>query len=195
MLKQSISTLKNLLGRSAATADVRGKRFVAVIDCVLNQNARDAGAACFPAMNFELLQLCQRHGVGVLQMPCPEMAALGPERKRLPGQSLREALASAPGRACCRDLAADTADRIEGFLASGCELLAVLGGNPRSPGCAVLEVADGLGSESGIFMQALQGELRRRGREVRFRGMRDHDPELLRHDFAWFQELLGSLRK
>ena len=195
MLKKPISTLKNLLGRSAASADVRGRRFIAVIDCVLNQNARDAGAACFPAMNFELLQLCQRHGVGVLQMPCPEMAALGPERKRLPGQSLREALASAPGRACCSELAADTADRIEGFLESGCELLVVLGGNPRSPGCAVLQGADGLCSESGIFMQALQEELRRRGREVRFRGIRDHDPELLRHDLVWFQELLGPLRK
>jgi predicted secreted protein len=175
--------------------DCRSGRFVAVIDCVLNQNVRDAGAASFPALNFELLQMCHQHRLGILQIPCPEMAALGPERKRLPGQSLLEALNSESGRGKCRTLAVEVADRIDACLAQGSELVAILGGNPRSPGCAVHEGPDGLRDESGVFMKALQKELRSRGQEALFKGMRDYDPDLLRDDLAWFQKLLEPIRK
>ena len=195
MLEKSVRRIKELLGFAEVPQDGRGRRFVAVIECMLNQNARDAGAACFPAMNCELLQLCHEHGVGILQMPCPEIAALGFERKRAPGQSLRDALDSEGGRSRCRTLATEMADRIEGYLAQGCELTAVLGGNPRSPGCAIHNGPDGLREESGVFMKALHDELRRRGHETDFRAMRDHDPQLLREDLAWFQERLSPLRK
>ena len=86
--------LKRLFGRfvsdsSALPVDRRSRRFVAVIECILNQNARDLGAACCPAINIELLNLCHEHEVGVMQMPCPEIAALGFKRARAPGQSIR----------------------------------------------------------------------------------------------------------
>lgn len=192
MPQKPFVAVKNLLRRikPAHAQDARNGRFVAIIDCILNQNARDAGAARFPAMNFELLQLCHRHNIGILQMPCPEIAALGFERKRQPGRSIRDALDTETGRNCCQALAVETADRIETYLAQGCELAAVLGGNPRSPGCAVHGGPEGLQDESGIFMKALQKELRCRGREAAFMGIRDHDPELLRQDLARFRELL-----
>jgi predicted secreted protein len=184
-----------LTEKESKASDSRSHRFVVVIDCVLNQNVRDTGAARFPAMNFELLQMCHRHGLGILQIPCPEMAVLGPGRERLPGQSLRAALDSGDGRCKCRTLAVEVADRIVACLAQGSELVAILGGNPRSPGCAVHEGSDGLRDESGVFMKALQAELRERGLEALFKGIRDHDPELLREDLAWFQERLGPFRK
>ena len=195
MLQKPINALKGLLGLSTPPADARGHRFVAVIACALNQNARDAGTARFPAMNFALLQLCHQHGVGVLQMPCPEIATLGFARQRPPGQSLREAMASETGRGSCCTLARDVANSIEAYTAHGCELLAVLGGNPLSPGCAVHPGEDGLHAESGVFMLALQTELRRRGSNAAFRGIRDHDPELLREDLAWLQDVLEPARK
>ena len=188
MLQQSISVLSRLLGRTHVPSDNRNHRFVAVIECTLNQNARDAGAACFPAMNFELVQLCCRHGVGILQMPCPEIAALGCGRERRPGQSLRQALDGEAARCRCAALAEDVASRIADYIAGGCQLLAVLGGNPLSPGCAVHAGPDRLNEASGVFMHALQAELRRRGCDPLFRGMRDHDPDLLREDLAWLRE-------
>lgn len=194
MLRKPIATLKALLGIVTPAADCRGRRFVAVIECALNQNARDAGAACFPAMNLELLHLCHGHNVGILQMPCPEIAALGFARKRPAGQGLRQALDSEHGRSRCRALAMETADRIEGYLSQGCELLAIVGGNPRSPGCAIHHGTEGLTEESGIFMKALQEELRRRGHEVVFQPMRDYDPQLLQQDLAGFQDLLAFPR-
>ena len=180
-LKQAVKRIMSPC-RPYRVNDARSYRFVAVIDCILNQNVRDCGAARFPAMNFELLQLCHEHKVGVLQMPCPELAALGFKRARKPGQTIREALDDEAGRRCCAELACSVADRIETYRAEGCQLLAILGGNPRSPGCAVHLGNDGLHADSGVFMQELHEELRRRGMETVFMSIRDHDPELLKKD-------------
>jgi predicted secreted protein len=185
--------LRKLVGSPrmpAAVPDPRSRRFVAVIDCILNQNARDCGAATFPAMNFRLLALCHEHQVGVLQMPCPEIAALGFKRQRKPGETIREALDTDAGRRHCEQIAREVADRIAAYLAEGYVLLAILGGNPRSPGCAVPESEDGALVDSGVFMTALEAELRNRKLRARFKGIRDYDPQLLEQDLQWFSELL-----
>ena len=184
--------LGSLRRRFAAegAADCRGGRFVAVIDCIVNQNVRDRGAARFSAMNFPLLALCHETGVGVWQMPCPEIAALGFRRERPPGMTIRQALESDAARQACSELAASVAERLQQQIGEGFELLAVLGGNAASPGCAVHDAGEALAPESGIFMMALQGELRRRGIEVPFHAMRDASPELLDEDIAHFRQLL-----
>jgi len=184
--------LKNLINRNRSVhgADARERRFVAVIDCILNQNARDAGAARFPAMNFELLKLCHEYDVGIIQMPCPEIAVLGFKRVRLPGQSIRDALDTQSARQRCAEIANEIADRIEACLAAGDVLLAVLGGNPQSPGCAVHDGDAGLLNKSGILMQELEAEFRNRNLTATFKGIRDHDPELLEHDLQWLRDAL-----
>ena len=67
---------------------------------------------------------------------------------------------------------------------------AVVGGNAASPGCAVHDAGEALAPGSGIFMLALQAELRRRGIEVPFQAMRDASPDLLDEDIAHFRQLL-----
>jgi predicted secreted protein len=187
--------LKRLLRRVApapaiaSPVDARGRRVVAVIECVLNQNARDAGAADSPAMNWALLSLCHDHGIGVVQLPCPEIACLGMARSRAPGLSLREALETEDGQALCALLAVDAANRLQGYVAAGCEVLAVLGGNRQSPGCAVCLEGDTLRPTSGLLMRALQSELRGRGLEIPFRGLRDAEPAALAQDLAWLEAL------
>jgi predicted secreted protein len=193
-----LTLLKSLINSSRGAGraqDSRGKRFVAVIDCILNQNARDAGAARFPAMNFELLHLCHEHHVGILQMPCPEIAALGFKRTRQPGQTIRDALDTETGRRRCAQLAAEVVDRIEAYLAEGNQLMAILGGNPQSPGCAVHVSDAGVATNSGVFMKELQAELDRRNLKATFKGIRDHDPELLAQDITWFRELLAPTQE
>lgn len=176
--------------RRPAAVDRRGRRLVLVIDCILNQNSRERGAESFPALNFELVALCHAHQVGILQMPCPEIAALGFRRERPPGQSLRDALDTPPARAVCRRLAGEVADRLAAYLAEGYELLAVLGGNQLSPGCAVSQAKDDGTPEnkSGIFIAALQDELRLRCVDAAFRGIRDATPGLLEADLRWLRE-------
>ena len=177
---------------AAEAVDGRSHRFVAVIDCILNQNARDAGAARFPAMNIELLQLCHEQQVGVLQMPCPEIAALGIKRAREPGQGIRAALDTCEGRRRCDELAAEIVGRIVAYCAEGYEFIGIVGGNPQSPGCAVHHdqfSSPALTGESGLFMQSLQAEFGKRGIAARFMAIRDHDPAQLAEDMCSLREV------
>jgi predicted secreted protein len=174
---------ERLFGRK----DVAGRRVVALIECHLNQNARDPGAARYPAVNDALLDLLRGHEVGLLQIPCPEMFCLGLPRERPAGTSIRENLE--PGKA--RYLAAQVADRIEEYVRHGRKVVAILGGDIQSPGCAVHVTGSGLDPErSGIFMLALHEVLESRGIDVPFRGIRESDPDTFAADLAWIDTTL-----
>ena len=175
--------------------DNRSMRIIAVINCVLNQNARAPGAAVFPGMNTKVIDVLKRHDVGVLQMPCPEMVCLGLPRSRPEGVSIRDVLDTREGRECCRRLSVFVADQIQEFLKNGFKVLAVLGGDVNSPGCAVhtseedeCELVEG----SGVFMEGLQLELSKRDIRMPFRGIRDSDFEKLMEDIAWLDRLLAG---
>jgi predicted secreted protein len=167
---------------------------VFLIECLLNQNARDRGAAESPAVERALIDLLLSAEVGLAQIPCPEIACLGFERERAPGQSLKQALEAEQPAACCRHLAEISARRIQTYLQQGYAVMAILGGNEQSPGCAVHtaeEQEDRLTEGSGVFMQALAQELAQRGCQIPFRGIRDADPNLLEQDLRWLQGRLS----
>ena len=165
---------------------------VAVIECLVNQNVRDAGAANSAAMCWDLMTLCHAHGAGLMVMPCPEVACLGPLRERPAGVSIDAAMRTEAGRQSCAALARAVADRVQASLLAGNEVLAVLGGNEQSPGCAVHRPAAPKGLRSGALIQALQDELRRRGLDIPFRGLRDADPAMLAEDLSWLRAILAS---
>jgi len=77
--------------------DRRSKRIVAVINCILNQNARAPDAAVFPGMNIQVIDILKKYGVGALQMPCPEMMCLDLQRSRPEGASIRDVLDTPKG--------------------------------------------------------------------------------------------------
>jgi predicted secreted protein len=185
---------RRLLGRASdpRVQDARGRRLIAVIECVLNQNARDAGAAKSPAMVGDVVRLCEEHGVGLLQMPCPEIACLGLSRTRPGGRSIHAALDTPEGHERCARMAAEVADRIEEYTRHGCRVLAILGGNAASPGCAVHVAEGGLLPTSGVFLRELETSLRGRRIEIPFRGVRDNDPALLAEDLAWLRGLFSA---
>jgi predicted secreted protein len=172
--------------------DRRSRRIVLVIECILNQNARDNGAATFPVLNWEVLRLCDAYEVGVVQMPCPEIAFLGFARSRPRGMSIRAALDTEEGRACCRRISVTIVDRIQEYVRQGYQVLAILGGNPDSPGCAVHLAPQELLSTSGVLMRELQAELRERNLEVPFRGIRDGDPDMMAEDLRWLEEAFSK---
>jgi predicted secreted protein len=171
---------ERLFGRSPPT-DMRGRKVVALIECHLNQNARDAGAARSAAVNDALLEVLRAAQVGLLQIPCPEMFDLGLARERPQGTRIRDALR--PGR--CRELARQVADRIEEYASNDVAVLAVVGGDVESPGCAVHPAGEGLGPRSGVFMLELRNELEDRGLAIPFRGLRESDPAALEEDLRW----------
>ncbi len=172
-------------------SDPRSRRVVFAIECLANQNARDAGAAESAAMTPGLLALLDDEAVGMAQIPCPEMICLGHRRDRPPGRSIREALGSPQAAACCARQAKAAADRIQDYREAGIEVLAVLGGNEQSPACAVHHGEWGeLAGQSGLFMLALADELGRRGLAPPFCAVRDADAALLAQDLNQLRCLL-----
>ena len=191
------SFLSSVLTRlRPAREDARGKRFVAVIECLLNQNARDRDTAAYPALNSAVLALCEKHGVGLLQIPCPEIRLLGLNRDRPPGASIRACLETGEGQRCCREISEEIVVRMRAYLDQGVELLAVLGGNPESPGCAVHASASVcisapeqvLDARSGILMQTLAEAMQAASIRAPLRGIRDYRPDLLEADLRWLEQ-------
>ena len=177
--------------------DPRSGRLVFLIECLANQNARDIGAAERPACTQEIIELLMDAEIGMAQIPCPEIACLGFERRRSSGQSIRQALETPKTTACCQSLAAATAERIQCYVNQGFEVLAVLGGNEQSPGCAVHTAGDSetqLTDKSGIFMKALEAELTERDLNIPFHGMRDADSVLLQDDLEWLRDRRESTK-
>ena len=174
--------------------DKRNGRLVFLIECLSNQNARDVGAAESPAFTRDVIELLLDAEVGMVQIPCPEIACLGFERLRSRDQSIRQALETPEPTACCRSLAVGTAERIECYIKQGFDVLAVLGGNEQSPGCAVHTTDDSqtqLTGKSGVFMKMLATDLNRRGHQIPFHGIRDADSELLKKDVEWLRDRLS----
>ena len=177
--------------------DSRSHKIVAVIDCILNQNSRDLGAATYPAMNKSVVQLCMQYNVGILPIPCPEMAFLGLLRNRPKGKSIKQALDTEAGRQCCREISRKLADKIQDYIKNNNQILAVLGGNTESPGCAVHFLNEpnerqALAFQSGVLMRELDKELKKREIQIPFRGIRDCNPELMKKDLEWLEKLFGS---
>lgn len=175
--------------------DLRSRRIIVVINCILNQNARDFGAAITQGMNTEVMSILAKHGVGVLQMPCPEMTYLGLTRERPAGKTIRDVLDTPSGRECCKNLGVFVVDQIQDYIDNKFRVLAILGGNRESPGCAVRFLENNasnqrLAANSGVFMKELAAEMEKRNVRVPFRGMRDADDRMLSQDLLWLNDLL-----
>ena len=168
-----------------------------MINCVLNHSARAQGAARYPGINHDVVDVLRKHEVGVIQMPCPEMVCLGLPRTREPGLSIRDVLDTPEGRSCCEKLSASVVDAIEEFRRHGCTVAAILGGDVGSPGCAVPfpppeEGAHPPASRLGVFTKALLDELRSRDIQIPIRGIRDSARETMLEDIEWLENTLGG---
>ena len=165
-----------------------------MIECTLNQNVRDCGAACSPAMNVELVRRCVTHSVGMLQIRCPEQAALGLERRRLPQVTLRQAMEKPAARASCLRIADELVQRLQDHVHQGHRILAIVGGNELSPGCAVHHGPGGIDPSSGILVQEIARGLQRAGLDIPILPLRDADPARHQKDLARLESLFAERR-
>jgi hypothetical protein len=92
----------------------------------------------------------------------------------------------------CASLAKDTAKRLHEYVNNGVRVIAILGGDTGSPGCAVLEgpCGTGLAENSGVFIKALAGALSEYDLTIPFRGLRDSSVKTLSRDVEWLEAQL-----
>jgi len=161
--------------------DKRSKQVILVLHCLLNQNARIDTCAYFPGAMGEAARAVVESGVGVLQMPCPELHCLGLDRSGRMREGvdigIREALLE-PEEECCRALVQHVMKDVREYLKHGFEIVGVVG-NDGSPACGVVSAhfVDGERAGPGAFMLMLREELEKAGLDLPFVALRDHQWE------------------
>ena len=165
--------------------DGRSQKVAFLAHCLLNQNAISDGTAVRPAGFPEMLSYLLEHGVGIVQLPCPELLCLGLDRGDPQGAErpvvventrIRRAMAQAePSRRLAR-LVADTMAQLLQYRRYGFQVVGILGAN-RSPCCG----ADTTSQDDqevpgmGVFLEALSRRLEEVGWKIPMVGFRGTD--------------------
>jgi len=160
--------------------DGRSKKVILVAHCVLNQNARHVDCADFPAMMKPLLATLQEMNLGIIQMPCPELMALGLGRDRdvPPLETIREALELPEGHGRLEPLIDDLIYQIKEYQFQELVITGILGKN-GSPACGV-ETTSRAGSQGpgeGVFIELLRRRLEDEGLDIPIKGIDDFRQE------------------
>lgn len=170
--------------------DKRSKRVVLVVHCILNQNARIDECAYYPGAMGEIVEAILEAGVGIVQMPCPELQCLGLDRSRRirEGEDLgiRETLLGEASEGCRALVRGVVRDVLE-YRKHGFEVVGVIG-NDGSPACGVdftHHLGQGFGPGTGAFVALLQEELEREAIAL---------PFVATQDLQW-QERLPRIRE
>ncbi len=161
----------------AVVNDKRSMVVVPVCHCVLNQNAKLEGIANWPGSIKEVIQILLNHGVGILQMPCPECIYEGIGRF---DKSIEQYNCSY-FRDLCKKITKEIVDQIENYLDWEYKVPVILAidGSP-SCGYNITQTApewrglvSGMNWQKvrykpgpGIFMDSLATELHNHGFEI-----------------------------
>jgi predicted secreted protein len=170
--------------------DARSRKIVLVAHCILNQNAISDGTADFPGSDEGILRELLQAGVGILQLPCPELNCLGLDRGDPAGGErpvieentrIREAMGhTAPARILAA-LVERVVFEVEEYRRHGFTIVGLVGIN-RSPSCGVNTTSriDQEEPGRGVFIEALRDALSVRGIHVDMIGIKASQPEQAR---------------
>jgi len=168
-------------------SDRRSKRVVIVAHCILNQNALSDGTACLPGCMREVIDVIGTAGVGMLQMPCPELICLGLARRSSDGgisnplednTRIRALMKQAATMSRLRQLAQGITFQIAEYQSHGFEVCGILGIN-RSPTCGVdsTTVSNREVEGRGVFITVLGRELEEQVIELAMVGIKSGQPK------------------
>lgn len=143
------------------TRDKRSRQVVFLSHCILNENTRYLGGACRPACVSEILDLCVKNNLGIVQMLCPEQKAWGGVLKRFlltaygiegsflyTSRNLLMPLMLFYTKLIYRRMAGETIRQIIDYSDSGFDVHGIIGID-GSPTCGVNRTLD--------FMEAFEG--------------------------------------
>ncbi len=152
--------------------DQRSGKIVLVSHCILNVHSLEDGLAVYPGLEEDIIKVLIEKGVGIFQIPCPEMGVFGIFRKPLP----KEAYEHTKIRMKYKELANSISEQIDAFKKKNYEIAAVIGAE-GSPTCGISRVGkwkdpikkgrfpdDILFVEGmGVFMEELKQSLEQKG--------------------------------
>ncbi len=124
--------------------DKRSARIVVVSHCILNVHSLEDNLAIYPGLEEEVVKLLISKGVGIYQIPCPEIELSGIFRKALPKESYEHPKI----RKVYHELADRIATTLNSYVKKGYAIEAVLGAE-GSPTCGIDLV--------GKWMEGIEG--------------------------------------
>lgn len=187
--------------------DVRSGKIVVVSHCILNVHSLEDNLAIYPGLEEEIIQLLISAGVGIFQLPCPEMDLFGILRKPLP----KEAYQGSKVRTHYKSLASNIVKQLKEFTKKGYEIVAVIGAE-GSPSCGIHQVGKWLNhvpksarqfprdivfiEGRGVFMEELEKEMEVEDIFPAWIGIpgksiRSIDPESFQKTLIWLENQLG----
>ncbi|MCS7364099.1 MAG: hypothetical protein NDF54_01510 [archaeon GB-1867-035] len=116
-------------------SDARSGKIVVVSHCILNVHSLEDGLAIYPGLEEDVVKILLERGVGIFQLPCPEMHIFGIFRKPLPKESYEHPTI----RDKYRSIAEAIVEQLLWFKRKGYEIVAVLGAE-ASPTCGISRV-------------------------------------------------------
>jgi predicted secreted protein len=167
--------------------DARSKTILFVAHCLLNQNSISDGTATYPGSVKKIIELLFESGIGIVQLPCPELMCLGLDRGNIYGGKstvlventrIRAALTQKTAAVKLQALIEPLVFQISEYLKYGFEIRGIVGIN-RSPSCGI-ETTSQSNQEvagPGVFMEALRRELEKNGIHLKLVGVKDSEPE------------------
>ena len=162
-------------------SDIRvagGGKIAVIAHCFLNQNTKPYQRARYPDIVTPVLEAVEQAGFALMQLPCPEISFAGLRR----WSQVIEQYDTPKYREHCRTLAEQSVDQIDHFLREDSFTLVIVGleGSPSCgihyigssdtwqgyPGAADFDGKYPVKKGTGLFMQSLQDEIKRRGLSI-----------------------------
>lgn len=142
----------------------RSKKIVFIPHCILNQNAKAVGREVSPGSVKDLVNMFSETGVGIVQMPCPQLEFNGGLHRKPKGKSAYD---TKKYRDYCRKLSKLILQQIEKYLEKKYNVLCVLGVE-FSPTCAVHQLENGSRNVpgKGIFFEEFEEEMRKKNFQI-----------------------------
>lgn len=145
--------------------DRRSRKVIFLAHCLLNQNAKVAGLAGWPALVKPLIDVLAEADIGIVQLPCPECEHFGLGRPT--GEDTREQYDCPKYRDTCLRLCRQVVRQVEQYLDGDYQVVCILGVE-GSPSCSVATVPTRKGPAPGVgvFFEILLSELHHANIEV-----------------------------
>jgi predicted secreted protein len=112
--------------------DKRSGKIVVVSHCILNVHSLEDNLAIYPGLEQEVVEILIKKGVGIYQIPCPEIQLSSIFRKALPKDSYDHPKI----RQAYRKLAEQIVQTLSSYAKKGYQIAAVIGAE-GSPTCGI----------------------------------------------------------
>ncbi|RKD22348.1 Predicted secreted protein [Caminicella sporogenes DSM 14501] len=116
----------------------RSREIILLSHCILNANSKVEGLSEYSGVLFELTNLIIKRGIGIIQLPCPEMLMYGIKR----WGHVKEQFDTPYFREKCRKLIQPIVNQLIDYKNSGYKILGVIGID-GSPSCGVNKTCSG----------------------------------------------------